>query len=633
MKKLAGKVYIKILAIVMLIISVLYIFTATYLIMVSNNNGLYDTATDEEFEYSFRNSVFCSDYASFNAMKIAHYYYNTLDQTVIPDEYSLENTNLEFVKIDSQNNVATNSNNIEAYMSWNTLNYGDINLYYKIQSPLQAKDSIYHTFNFIKGFVNLYFFVLFLIILSVVVVVVSFVYLMYSSGHRDNSDKIALNPIDKVPLEIYILGGAAIIIFVVFILAQFTQWYSYNGSANNTVDFTFIVFLIYSSISIITLILLSFCMTLSTRVKKNTLYKNTLIYYLFGWLFRSIKLVFKNIALVWKVILLMAVITIVNLFILSSYSDLSFIFYLMINALITLFLCVVAIQLEQLKKAGSNIAGGNINYRVNTSKMFGSLKQHGNDLNNINEGLSKALDERIKSERLKTELITNVSHDIKTPLTSIINYVDLLKKENIPNDKVKEYLDVLDRQSIRLKKLTNDVVEASKVTTGNIPVNFEQLDLCELLNQSIGEYEQKLEQNNLQLVVSMPDEKTPIVADGKLLWRVFDNVFNNIEKYAQQHTRVYLSVTKSNGVASIEFKNISKFPLNFSPDELMERFVRGDISRTTEGSGLGLSIAKSLTDLQNGSFNIFIDGDLFKVVLAFYILRKEDKTNEQFSNI
>jgi len=371
-------------------------------------------------------------------------------------------------------------------------------------------------------------------------------------------------------------------------------------------------------------------MTISTRFKKGTILKNTLIYIIFSWVFKKIKIVFENLPLVWAIIIGMILLTIIEMFfIFSAYS----IFYFMLKVVLTVALCILAVHLDELKKAGKNIADGNIDYRVNTKNMFGALKQHGNDLNSISEGISKAVNERMKSERLKTELITNVSHDIKTPLTSIVNYVDLLKKENIQNEKANEYLEVLERQSSRLKKLTVDIVEASKATTGNIPVNFETLNLCELLNQSIGEYEQKFVDNDLQLVASIPEDEVMILADGRLLWRVFDNLLNNIIKYTQQNTRVYLSVSKIHGKAVIEFKNISKYPLNFSGAELMERFVRGDISRTTEGSGLGLSIAKSLTELQNGILDLIIDGDLFKAVLTFNLTQSEEYRNGQFSGV
>jgi signal transduction histidine kinase len=229
----------------------------------------------------------------------------------------------------------------------------------------------------------------------------------------------------------------------------------------------------------------------------------------------------------------------------------------------------------------------------------------------------------MKSERLKTELITNVSHDLKTPLTSIVNYVDLMKKEDIQPEKAKEYLEVLDRQSKRLKKLTLDLLEASKASTGNISVSNEPTNIKVLLSQLEGEYAEKLAASNLELHVSVPEEDMWISADGRLLSRVFDNLMNNIFKYTQPGTRVYVTARAEGENSVIEFKNISKYQLNISGDELMERFVRGDSSRNTEGSGLGLSIAKSLTELQNGELDIVVDGDLFKAIVSMELTPPE----------
>ena len=223
----------------------------------------------------------------------------------------------------------------------------------------------------------------------------------------------------------------------------------------------------------------------------------------------------------------------------------------------------------------------------------------------------------MKSERLKTELITNVSHDIKTPLTSIINYVDLLKKEDIKDEKIKEYIDILDVKSQRLKKLTEDLVEASKASSGNVKLNIESINIKELINQTIGEFKDRLESRNLQIETDMPHEDVRIDADNRYMFRIMENLFSNISKYAQENSRVYIDVKKTNKKVNISIKNISKDRLNISSDELMQRFVRGDKSRYTEGSGLGLSIAKSLTELQRGTFDIVIDGDLFKVVMEW----------------
>ena len=232
--------------------------------------------------------------------------------------------------------------------------------------------------------------------------------------------------------------------------------------------------------------------------------------------------------------------------------------------------------------------------------------------------MSRAVDERMKSERLKTELITNVSHDIKTPLTSIINYVDLLSKEELYNDKAAEYLEVLNRQSSKLKKLIEDLVEASKASSGNMSVDSQQLEAGVFVTQTVGEFEEKLKAAGLELIVSKPEETVYIMADGRHVWRVIDNLMNNICKYAQPGSRVYVNLDATNIHVSITFRNISKFPLNINGEELMERFVRGDKSRNTEGHGLGLSIAQSLMKLNSGDMKIIVDGDLFKVILAFH---------------
>lgn len=228
----------------------------------------------------------------------------------------------------------------------------------------------------------------------------------------------------------------------------------------------------------------------------------------------------------------------------------------------------------------------------------------------------------MKSERFKTELITNVSHDIKTPLTSIINYVDLIKKENPENENIKNYIEVLDRQSGRLKKLIEDLVEASKASTGSLAVNLAESDVSVLLSQTVGEFDERLKAAGLTAVLGLPEKPVLIMADGRHLWRVFDNLMNNICKYSQKGTRVYLDVAESSGTVTVIFKNISAYELNISGEELTERFVRGDRSRNTEGSGLGLSIARSLTELQDGTLDIDIDGDLFKVTLTFNSIQK-----------
>ena len=295
--------------------------------------------------------------------------------------------------------------------------------------------------------------------------------------------------------------------------------------------------------------------------------------------------------------------------------------WLLLKVVELIFFIRLVLQLIHLQAGGQKLTQGDLNYQLPLEKLHGPFRAHGEALNNIRQGIQHAVEEQMKSERMKTELITNVSHDIKTPLTAIVSYVDLLKQEPMPNEKAKEYLDVLDRQSARLKKLTEDLVEASKATTGNLSVDLQPTDVNVFLGQTTGEYEERLAAKQLALCLT-PAEGTPrISADGRLLWRVFENLFSNIQKYAQPGTRVYLTCQATDEQVTITFRNISAEPLNISADELMERFVRGDASRNTEGSGLGLSIARSLTQLQHGTFALAVDGDLFKAILTFPRLR------------
>ena len=281
--------------------------------------------------------------------------------------------------------------------------------------------------------------------------------------------------------------------------------------------------------------------------------------------------------------------------------------------------CLSANRLRRLFDGAEMIAGGNVDYKIEEDGLYGQLRNHAVNLNSIAGGLGIAVEQRIKSERLKTELITNVSHDIKTPLTSIINYVDLLKKEPLTG-KTQEYANTLERHANRLKKLTEDLVEASKAATGNIKAELIPMNVCELINQAVGEYSERLEKSRIEPVVAIPEVPRYILADGRLIWRVIENLLSNAAKYAQPGTRLYISLIEKHGRLVIEMKNISRERLNIDAEELTERFVRGDSSRHTEGSGLGLNIARSLTELQHGRMDIEIDGDLFKVSLAFEAL-------------
>lgn len=270
-----------------------------------------------------------------------------------------------------------------------------------------------------------------------------------------------------------------------------------------------------------------------------------------------------------------------------------------------------------LRKGSQALAEGDLNYVTDTTGLPWDLQKHGADLNAISDGMQKAVEERMQSDRFRTELITNVSHDLKTPLTSIINYVDLLKKRNLEDEEALKYIEVLDRKSQRLKTLTEDLVEASKASTGVLSVELQRLETTQLVRQALGEYEEKLQAAQLRVIQRYPKEGAYIMADGRHLWRILDNLLSNCAKYAMPGTRIYVDVLRREGQVEISLKNISADPLNVPAEDLLRRFVRGDDSRSTSGSGLGLSIAQSLAALQGAELSVQVDGDLFKAIVVF----------------
>lgn len=366
------------------------------------------------------------------------------------------------------------------------------------------------------------------------------------------------------------------------------------------------------------------------RLKSKSFWRTTELYYAYqflkkSWPFitRPFKTIGKNIPLFWGGFAVFVLITILEFFIVENYGWYGgefILLYIFIKVVELVVFMIILFYMQELHQGSKRVAAGDMSKPIDTHRMFWKFKEHGENINKVSDGIALAVKERMKSEHFKTELITNVSHDIKTPLTSIINYVDLIKKEDIQDENVQEYIEVLDRQSAKLKKLIEDLMEASKASTGNLPVNLEECDIEVLLTQVIGEFEEKLKKNQLQVVVQKPENSVKMMADGRHMWRVLDNLLNNACKYSMPGTRVYVSLKEENKNAVITFKNVSKTALNIPSQELMERFVRGDSSRNTEGSGLGLSIAQSLTELMHGKLELEIDGDLFKVTLTFPIM-------------
>lgn len=466
-----------------------------------------------------------------------------------------------------------------------------------------------------------------ILLVSLAVLVLSFVGLISVAGRRPDSEEVHAGLLHKVPSDVLLAADVTIALLPLAVTLNI-------GSGD------IVPFVILNTISGLFCygVCLGFCMSLASRIKQRTLIKNSLIGMLCRLCWRGIRFVFRWIKKMWqnlnglmktlpfarRVTAIYAAVTLIEFVLLLAgvYLPIWFILHLVLLPLI-LF---TAMTLQKLKEAGEALAAGNLTYHTDTEKMYGDLKEHGENLNSIASGMAIAVEERLKSERMKTELITNVSHDIKTPLTSIINYATLIGAEPCENEKITEYADVLVRQSERLKRLIEDLVEASKASSGNLEVNLSPCDAAVFISQAGGEYEEKLKKAGLTLVTKQPEQEVRIMADGRRMWRIFDNLMNNICKYAQSGTRVYLTLEVIGSNAVFSFKNTSRDELNVSPDELMERFVRGDASRNTEGNGLGLSIAKSMAQLQGGTLEISTDADLFRAILSFPIVQSGSVT-------
>lgn len=367
---------------------------------------------------------------------------------------------------------------------------------------------------------------------------------------------------------------------------------------------------------------LGWCMSVALRLKLGILINESLCAYLWKGVKKAIAWVVPlvmKIPLVWRTFLVLAGASALHLiWFIYFQSDWDMILLGLAAEVLLIppVLLYIAIAFYILRKGAKSLAEGDLSAQIETKYLVADLKAHGKDLNNIGCAVAKAVEERLKSERMKTELITNVSHDIKTPVTSIINFSDLIQKESDP-DKIKEYAEVIERQSEKLKNLVEDLVEASKASTGNLEMQLMPTDVGVLLTQAAGEYEERLKDAGLELIMNCPKEHVMIMADGRRMWRVFDNLLNNICKYSLSKTRVYLTMENKGKEVCITFRNTSRDALNIEPEELLERFTRADASRHTEGNGLGLSIAKSLVQLQNGTLELAIDGDLFKAVITF----------------
>ena len=472
-----------------------------------------------------------------------------------------------------------------------------------LKSPLAPRDSALYVMTWVERLISARYLLIALAILLLAVCLFLFIFLLCSMGHKDGVDGIYQCWLNKIPLDLFL----ALLFALFFAWAAFLSdiWY---------IDFWYYILLAFGAAALVLTLVLS----VAGRSKAPGFFRNTVIYKLFLLIFRTL----GRIPMVWRTMLIWVCWCCVDLYLTFGnsyrYDSLLPALWVLSRIVLTAVILYLASSLKILQKEGQAIADGQTDYKGKPiPRWLPALKKHEENLQSIQLGIQKAVDEQTRAERMKTELITNVSHDIKTPLTSIVNYVDLLEKEDIQPEKAKEYVDVLNRQAARLKKLTEDLVEASKASSGSLPVHLAPTDVNVLLSQLAGDYLEKLEAAQLEPIFRPAPSQPVIQADGQLLSRVLGNLFSNICKYAMPGTRVYFESAADEKTVSITFKNISKYELNIPAEELMARFVRGDRSRHTEGSGLGLSIAQSLTELQGGAFRIEIDGDLFKAVVTF----------------
>ena len=545
-------------------------------------------------------------------------------------EYSLETSSIQNIKDTIMQNqrywnyengiIETtvdklNNDNIEyiesglRQESFETIESNTYTIYTAVLDDLEYVDNIamnrvlYNTLSSVSQ--QAVFAIPFLIILIIALVPI----IIVGVGRTRKQEGIKLNWYDKILVEI----AAFISMFIGAIGACFTI--SVSGM-NTMTSFVLGISVICVGIFIMYLAGILFFETVVKRLKTHTFIKTTFIY----WIYDKIRGFLKDIKITKKLVLYFILFILANLVcfgILWSNGFPGFVLTVLLYGVTYSFLSKRIKSYAKISETVHELYNGNTDIEIDENQMVKEMQETAKEINDIAGGLSNAIEEKLKSERLKTELITNVSHDIKTPLTSIINYVDLLKKENIQGEKAIEYLNILDSKSQRLKKLTEDLVEASKASSGAIKLNMERLKVNELIKQVSGEFEDKFKVHNLEEIIAFPENDVYINADSRYMYRVLENMYSNISKYAMEGTRVYTDILQKDNTISIELKNVSKQKLNISVDELMQRFVRGEASRNTEGSGLGLSIARSLTELQGGQFNIYLDGDLFKVTLEF----------------
>ncbi|MDE5884263.1 MAG: hypothetical protein K2H29_04180 [Oscillospiraceae bacterium] len=584
-------------------------------VMIYNSDDYYDNARqDMLFEDYFQRIL--NQHPELEIIRITsdslHYikdYHNEIPERIPLYRYA------QNYPEDFSYDVSLNDNNYDTYYHVKISEPEDISTHYivgYVKAELTADDYYQSAQQYTALAYRYRYAIPVMTVLAFLLCITCFLFAVASAGYHTNQEEPSGTIFEKIPYDLFTVGLFFIGIFSALVVDEVTGWEQ--------------IIVIAASIMILSFVLLWFCMSTATRIRTKTILKNNILYKIFE-LLRNLFRKFRNrtkyapklleyLPFVWKAGICAVGVFLLDLFAVALIAD-GEEFGIFLKILMWMVgiagTILIVYQLHLLESGGQNLADGKLEEKINTKRLFGVFQKHAENLNSISDGMNKAVSDRLKSEMFKTELIANVSHDIRTPLTSIINYTDLLSKLNIKDEKAIGYISVLKKQSARLRKLTEDVLEASKATAGTTKTQKEIMDMKVLLEQLIGEYSERFEQKNLQLVSNITESSLTVLGDGRLLWRAVDNLFGNICKYAMPHTRVYLNAYSENHRICITLRNISNTELNISSDALMERFVRGDRSRNTEGSGLGLSIAQSFINLHNGELNLHIDGDLFKV--------------------
>lgn len=497
----------------------------------------------------------------------------------------------------------------------------DMTLIIGIDTELSAEDDIYEAYREYEQLHPWIKVCIFCGLVSLIGWIISLVYLTLATGRRTGEEKIHLNPIDKIKTEILVAAFIFMMAELVILIAKVNseEWAVYgiivaSGTVSLVIDGLFLIFYL----------------SMVRRMKAEMLWETSVA----CWLERGIRKVFARQKTTVRVLLLfaghMAVCFVLAVGAFYYQSMTALVVLLLFSAGECYMILRKAVEQYQIRQGVEKIRDGALSGKIDIEQLHGEEKSLAEAINNIGEGLLHAVDDSTKNERMKADLITNVSHDIKTPLTSIINYVNLMKLEKIDNERVQGYIQILDEKSQRLRQLTADLVEASKISSGNVKLDMQVIDLVELVYQTSGEFNEKFEQKELTIVTKLPKTAVLIRADGRQLYRVIENLYNNVAKYALEKTRVYVDIAYVEEKVVFSIKNVSEHSLareNSNAGDLTERFIRGDSSRTTEGSGLGLSIAKSLTVLMGGVFDIKVDGDLFKASITFPQYVDENSSN------